>query len=70
MNTFNFPETVKAYLDRTKRTQRDLARDAGISEVTLSKIMTGTCEPSGATIKRLWPFVSSPSPTQPEEVRP
>jgi len=57
MNEFNFPVAVRAYLERTKTTQRDLARLAGINEVTLSRIMTGDSEASGATIKRVWPII-------------
>ena len=67
MNEFNFPETVRAYLKRTKTTQRELARVSGVHEVTLSKILTGDTEASGATIKRLWPIIHAPTPTNPPE---
>lgn len=66
MNEFNFPETVRAYLGRTGKTQRELAKNSGVHEVTLSKILTGATEASGATIRRLWPLITEPSPPPPD----
>lgn len=56
-NEFNLPSLVKRYLTQTGTTQRELSRMAGISEITLSRIMNGASEPSGGVIKKLWPYL-------------
>lgn len=49
-----FAGNLRSLLDETGMSQRELARESGVSEVTISKYLHGSCMPSVAALVNIY----------------
>jgi len=69
MNAIEPIDLIRECRSRSGLDQRGLARDAGISEVTISRILNGHSDGGGKTLRKLRSFLRSlePIPEPPQD---